>query len=83
MKTSKEWEADIEEATRLERNFWQLVVLIVGIFGMLGGAGIVRLGACHATTTPIDTSEIRAAHFAAEVDRLRLECDPPVEDQTP
>lgn len=76
---------EVAEAVRLERNFWQLVVLIALFFGGMGGAWVARLASYHAPNSPISIPTDRAtkavAAMVAGIDEA--ERSPQVDWKTP
>jgi len=83
MKTTEELSAEARtaheaEAVRLEARFWQMLVVLAAIGGMLIGAGVVRCGLHSSADTMLITSAARVVQLEAEVGRMGVECAPPV-----
>ena len=84
MRTTEELRAEAREAhgifmaVRSERSFWQLVVILTAISGIIVGAGAVRCGMHSSPDTALIPAAIRVPLLEAEVERLRVECAPPV-----
>jgi hypothetical protein len=78
MKTDLEMETAVRETVRYERNFWQLVVILMTVFGVVAGGLGVRCGLDQTPNTTLITDAVLVPQLEAEVDRLHIKCAMPV-----
>ncbi|KKN87366.1 hypothetical protein LCGC14_0258200 [marine sediment metagenome] len=69
---------ELEMAIRRERSFWQLVVILMTVFGVVGGGLGVRCGLDQTPNATLISDAVMVPKLKAEMEQLRGECALPV-----